>query len=79
MDVGARIVKEWMCGLPGFISWSIHQDQEGNYTDIVRWESAEAAAEAHKRMADIPGAEQWYACYEPGSITTRTLTKLKQF
>ncbi len=79
MEVAEKVVKHWMADLPGFISWTIHQDQEGNYTDIVRWQSAEAAADAHKGMADIPDAGDWYACYMPGTITSKNLTELKSF
>ena len=64
MTVAKRIVNEWMRQVPGFIRWEIHKDFEGRYTDIVYWETAEAAKAAEKDMMNIPDAHEWYGCYK---------------
>jgi len=73
IKVGGQIVDEWMKKLPGFISWEICKDKEGNFTDIVCWATEEDAKNATKEMANIPNAGAWYACYKEGSIKSKNL------
>ena len=74
-----QIVSEWMKALPGFIKWEIHKNKAGSYTDIVYWESEEAAKNAEKEMANIPNAADWYGCYKEGSISSLNLTQVAGF
>lgn len=74
VSVASRIIDERMADLPGFISREITQDPDGNYTDIVRRESAESAANAEKEMCNIPNANEWYRCYVLDSTSSQKLT-----
>jgi hypothetical protein len=65
--------------LPGFKKWEIHRNKEGSYTDIVYWESEEAAKNAEKEMVNIPHAGDWYACYKQGSISSKNLSFIEEF
>ena len=78
-EIAGQIVNDWMKKLPGFIKWEIHLDKDDNYTDIVYWESKEAAKNAEKEMMNIPNAAKWYACYKPGSISSKNLRTIAEF
>jgi len=65
--------------LPGFIKWEITKDAAGKYSDIVHWESKEAAQNAEKEMANIPNAMDWYSCYKEGSISSQKLWIVGEF
>ncbi|MFT4834174.1 MAG: hypothetical protein ACI83W_000442 [Marinoscillum sp.] len=77
--VAALVSKDWMQKQAGFIKWEITINQDGVYQDIVHWESKEAAKEAEKTMANMPHAAEWFACYKPGSISSKNLTTLASF
>jgi hypothetical protein len=64
---------------PGFISWEINKNSNDSYTDIVSWESKDAAKASEKEMVNIPNAGDWFACYIEGSISSQNLTKLGKF
>ena len=48
----------------GFIKWVINTNNDCSYTDIVYWESKEAAKMAEKEIVNIPNANDWYGCYK---------------
>ena len=77
--IAGEIVKSWMRSQPGFISWEIHKNNDGGYTDIVCWESEENAKKATTEMVNIPNANDWYACYEKDSTSGYNLVQLKKF
>lgn len=79
LKVAGQIVKDWMKKQPGFISWEINTNSNGSYTDIVSWESKEAAKASEKDMVNIPNAGDWYACYKQGSISSQNLSSLAVF
>ncbi|WP_341226107.1 hypothetical protein [uncultured Arcticibacterium sp.] len=79
LKVAGQIVNDWMKKQPGFISWEINANSNGSYTDIVSWESKEAAKASEKDMVNIPNANDWYACYKQGSISSQNLTSLAIF
>lgn len=68
IKVSQKIIESWMKNLEGFISWEINKNDEGGYTDIVCWKNKDLAKEAEKKMCEIPNAEEWYNCYEKGSM-----------
>lgn len=78
LEVAQEIIDNWMKKLPGFISWEITKHENG-YTDIVTWESAAAAKNAEKEMANIPNSMAWYACYKMESISSQHLTTVGSF
>jgi len=77
--IGGEIVESWMRKQPGFIKWEINSNADGSYTDIVTWESKEAADKATAEMANIPNAGRWYACYKEGTIASVKLTHIAEF
>ncbi|MCB0279351.1 MAG: hypothetical protein KDD94_07605 [Calditrichaeota bacterium] len=79
LKVAGQIVNDWMAKQSGFIKWEIHKDKDGNYTDIVYWESEAAAKEAEANMVNIPNAADWYGCYKPETITSKNLHRLAEF
>ena len=79
LSVVQMVIKEWMQHRPGYIKWEVHRNQNGNYTDIVYWESKEHAQEAEKEMLTIPHLTEWFACYKEGSISFINLTEITTF
>lgn len=79
LHVASKVVKLWMSKQPGFMKWEIHKNNNGKYTDIVYWESKESAKKAEADMANIPNANDWFACYEEGSISTEKLSQVAAF
>ncbi|MCI5054488.1 MAG: hypothetical protein MRY83_00120 [Flavobacteriales bacterium] len=79
LRIAEQIVNEWMKNLPGFLSWEIHENVDGTFSDVVNWQSEENAKHAEKEMVNIPNAGEWYACYKPGSITTKKLHQIAKF
>lgn len=77
--VAQRIFDSWMSKQPGFIKWEIHLNEAGGYTDIVYWESKDAAKKAEAAMKDIPNAGEWYQCYQEGSIKSEHLQEVANF
>ncbi len=79
VNIAKQIVTDWMKKLPGFIKWEIHSNSDGSFTDIVSWESKEAAKNAEKEMANIPNANEWYGCYKAGTISSKNVTIIAEF
>ncbi len=79
LKVAHQIVNEWMKKLPGFVKWEIHKNKKGGYSDIVYWETEEAAKNAEKEMVKIPNAADWYACYKGGSISSQNLQLITSY
>ncbi|MFY0606575.1 MAG: hypothetical protein JXR10_07665 [Cyclobacteriaceae bacterium] len=79
LKIASLVHEDWMIKQPGFQKWEITLDKEGNYMDIVYWESKEAAKAAEAGMATMPHAAEWFACYEPGSISSKNLSTLATF
>lgn len=77
--VAKDIVDNWMANLPGFISWEINKDADGNFYDVVSWESKALADAANEKMGDIPNGQAWFACYEPGTIKSQRLFQQAHF
>lgn len=71
IEVAQKVVDGWKKKQPGFVSWEIAHDEDGHYMDIVFWETLDHAKHAEKEMANIPNVEEWFACYEPGSIKSK--------
>ena len=51
----------------------------GGYTDIVYLESKDDAKKAEADMVNIPNANDWYSCYEKGSISSINLNQVATF
>jgi len=50
-----------------------HKNNDGGYTDIVYWESKKDAKKSEANMVNIPNANDWFGCYEEGSISSKNL------
>ena len=80
LKVASEIIESWMSKQAGFIQWDIHKDAIGEgYTDIVYWETREAAQEAEQQMGNIPNAADWFTCYKEGSISSQNLKQIGSF
>jgi len=79
IEVAQDIIDNWMKNLPGFISWEIHNNDEGKYTDIVSWASKVDAKNAELEMMKIPNAGEWFACYKEDSISSIAVKSVKKF
>ncbi|MCA9388866.1 hypothetical protein KC644_03860 [Candidatus Berkelbacteria bacterium] len=79
LKVAGRIVKDWMSQQPGFIKWVINKNSDQGYTDIVYWDSKEAAQKAEQEMVNIPDADEWRACYKEGTIESKSLNEVASF
>lgn len=79
LRVASRILKDWMSKQSGFIKWEIHKNDDASYTDIVYWESKDAAKKSEADMVNVPNANDWYACYDQKSVTTKHLHKISEF
>ena len=80
LKIAREIIESWMSKQVGFIQWDIHKDAIGEgYTDIVYWETREAAQEAEQQMGNIPNAADWFSCYKEGSIGSQNLKQIGSF
>jgi len=80
LKIAGEIIENWMSKQPGFIQWDIHRDSIGDgYTDIIYWETREAAQEAEQQMGNIPNAADWFSCYKEGTIGSQNLEQLGSF
>jgi hypothetical protein len=79
LKVAGQILSEWMKDLDGFLGWEINKNNTGGYTDIVSWESKEAALAANEEMKNIPNSMDWYACYKMETIKSHNVTLLGKF
>ena len=79
LNVASDVLKYWMSTQSGFIKWEIHKNNDGGYTDIVYWESKDDAKKAEADMVNIPNANDWYSCYEKGSISSINLNQVATF
>jgi len=79
LKIASEINNIWMKKQPGFVKWEIHQNSDEDYTDIVYWESKEAAKKSEADMVNIPNASDWYSCYKEGSISSKNLSLIEIF
>ena len=84
LKIAGQIIESWMSKQAGFIQWDIHTEitNEGEavkYTDIVYWETREAAKAAEQQMGNIPNAADWLSCYKEGSIASQNLKQIGSF
>ena len=79
LNVADGVLKNWMSKQSGFVRWEIHTNNNGGYTDIVYWESRDDAERAEADMVNIPNANDWFSCYEQGSISTKRLNQVATF
>ena len=79
LTVAQEVVNNWMQKQPGFVSWEIHTNRDGGFTDIVEWKSEADAKNAEKEMGNIPNANEWFSCYKVGSISSKNSTSIGKF
>ena len=79
LKVASDVLENWMRQQPGFVKWEIHKESDRSYTDIVYWESKDAAKKAEADMVNIPNASDWFSCYEEGSISSKNLYHVATF
>ena len=79
LRVAQEVFDSWMSKQAGFQAWEISKDQNGEYADLVYWDSEADAKNAQKEMANIPNAAAWFGCYKPDTIKGQRLNLLKRF
>ena len=79
LEVAEAVLESWMSKQEGFVKWEIHRNSDGDYTDIVYWNSKDAADKAQADMVNIPNAGDWFSCYEEGSISSKNLYHVATF
>ena len=79
LQVAADLLSKWMSKQPGFIKWEVHREDNGDYTDIVYWDSKDAAKKAEADMRNIPNSTDWFSCYDIDSISTKHLHHVATF
>ena len=79
LSVADEVLSCWMSKQAGFVRWEIHRNSDGDYTDIVYWESEEHQKASQADMVNIPNAGDWFSCYEEGSISSVNLSQVATF
>ena len=79
LEVAEAVLESWMSKQEGFVKWEIHRNSDRDYTDIVYWNSKDAADKAQADMVNIPNAGDWFSCYEEGSISSKNLYHVATF
>lgn len=79
LAVASKVYEDWMKNQKGFIKWEISQEKDDMYIDIVSWESRECAKASEAKMADMPHASEWFACYQPRSISSKSIQDVAVF
>ena len=79
LRIAGDVLENWMSKQSGFVKWEIHRDSDGDYTDIVYWDSKDDAEKAQADMVNIPNAGDWFSCYEEGSISSKNLYQVATF
>ena len=79
LEVAGEVLDGWMRKQAGFVRWEIHRNSDGDYSDIVYWESEDDQKAAQADMVNIPNAGDWFSCYEEGSISSVNLTQVATF
>jgi hypothetical protein len=63
-----KIMTDWLARQPGFLSRHLGRREDGNWVDVVRWQSLEQAqAAAGRIMAEIGDSDALQAI-EPASV-----------
>ena len=79
LEVAGNVLENWMSKQAGFVRWEIYREGDGSYTDIVYWDSRDAAKRAEADMVNVPDASDWFSCYEEGSISSKNLYHVATF
>lgn len=70
METTNDIVK----GFDGFVSRNISQNENGEFIDVVLWETKEQALKAAKQVPEIPGLVKNFALIDPKSVVMKHYT-----
>ncbi len=57
----------------------ITTDSDGEFHDIVTWNSKEDAEKANTDMPNADHAQEWFACYDMSSIKSSGVTQKASF
>lgn len=61
----------WLKTIPGFLSRHLARSEDGKWVDCVGWDSKANALAAAESIMTAPGAADFMAMIEPGSIVMR--------
>lgn len=66
----ARAIDPWLAGQPGFVSRALAgPDDDGTYTDVVRWLDRQSAMAAMAAAEQSPEAARFMAIVDPTSVS----------
>ena len=71
-------VNEWIKTQPGFYYRSLTKDTDGQYLDIVYWESEERAKAAAEHMMIQPWANDFMSLIDESSINMRHIKSISE-
>ena len=74
LKVAKEVYDTWMSSQQWFVSREMHTDEDGEYFDIVTRDSKTSADTSNEDMANMPNADQRFACYEMTSINSKGIT-----
>ncbi len=61
----------WLKTIPGFLSRHLARSEDGQWVDCVGWDSKANALAAAESIMTAPGAADFMAMIEPGSVVMR--------
>jgi heme-degrading monooxygenase HmoA len=61
LDASARFQDEFLAAVPGFLSRELVRLDNGEYADIVRWESMEAAEAIMEKVASSAACQRYFS------------------
>ncbi len=76
LKITTRIGKEWLKKQKGFVSWTINEEKDGSFIDLVCWQSKEHAKVAKKNMQNIKKIEEWCHCYKKNRTQTKNVKEI---
>ncbi|RWE28061.1 MAG: hypothetical protein EOS41_01005 [Mesorhizobium sp.] len=63
------VVTDWLARQPGFLSRQLGEREDGEWIDVVRWQSLEQAQSAAQRIMPEIGDCKAMQAIEPASVT----------
>jgi len=63
-----RVHENWVVQQPGFVSRRTTKSPDGDWKDVVTWESMEAAQAASEKLMGAAEAGPWMRMMDPASV-----------
>ena len=76
LQSAALAVTPVLAALPGFISREFGASEEGQFIDVVRWESLTSAKQAADKVMSIPVCGQFFSLIDQSSMQFMHFNKI---